>query len=104
MSRSYAPTELKRRLRPALEELEGLGFLEPLDAEERYSWVSRGSWRIILIRGQAAQGEPMPPTEASDLVDALKARGVTPKTRGRAGRVASAWRESGPSSRSSTGW
>ena len=30
MSRSYAPTELKRRLRPALEELEALGFLEPL--------------------------------------------------------------------------
>ena len=30
MSRSYAPTELKRRLKPALEELEQLGFLEPL--------------------------------------------------------------------------
>ena len=29
MSRSYKPTELKRRLRPALEELETLGFLEP---------------------------------------------------------------------------
>ena len=42
MSRSYAPTELKRRLRPALEELEQLGFLEPLDAEERYSWVAAG--------------------------------------------------------------
>ena len=43
MSRSYAPTELKRRLKPALEELEQLGFLEPLDAEERYSWVARGA-------------------------------------------------------------
>ena len=36
MSRSYAPTELKRRLKPALEELEELGFLEPLTPEERY--------------------------------------------------------------------
>jgi hypothetical protein len=80
LSRSYAPTELKRRLKPALEELEGLGFLEPLDADERYSYVARGSWRIILIRGQAAQGEPSPSPEASDLIEALKARGVTPKT------------------------
>lgn len=80
MSRSYAPTELKRRLKPALEELEGLGFLEPLDAEERYSWVARGSWRIILVRGQAVQGEPGPSTEDGDLVEALRMRGVTMKT------------------------
>jgi len=80
LSRSYAPTELKRRLRPALEELEGLGFLEPLDADERYSWVARGSWRIILIRGEAAQGEPTPQSGAGDLVEALRGRGVTHKT------------------------
>jgi len=80
MSRSYAPTELKRRLRPALEELEQLGFLEPLDAEERYSWVARGCWRIILIRSQAAPAEPPPPTEKSALVDALTARGVNVRT------------------------
>ena len=61
MSRSYAPTELKRRLKPALEELEQLGFLEPLDPEERYSWVSRGCWRIILIRSQTAEGESPAP-------------------------------------------
>jgi Replication initiator protein A len=80
MSRSYAPTELKRRLKPALEELEQLGFLEPLGAEERYSWVSRGCWRIILIRSQASDPEtPVAPTEASALVDALIARGVTAK-------------------------
>src|SRR5258708_6893537 len=78
MSRSYAPTELKRRLKPALEELEQLGFLEPLDPEERYSWVSRGCWRIILIRSQAADPETPPPsTETSALADALVAPGVT---------------------------
>jgi hypothetical protein len=81
LSRTYAPTELKRRLKPALEELESLGFLEPLDPEERYSWVARGSWRIILVRGEAVQGEPgTTPTEASDLIDALRMRGVTTKT------------------------
>ena len=80
LSRSYAPTELKRRLKPALEELEQLGFLEPLTADERYSRVARGSWRILLIRGQAVQAEPSPPTEGGELIDALKTRGVTTKT------------------------
>ncbi len=81
MSRSYAPTALKRRLKPALEELEQLGFLEPLTAEERYSYVKRGTWRIILIRGRGAQSEeaPAPPPEKSDLMDQLKSRGVTAK-------------------------
>lgn len=86
MSRSYAPTELKRRLKPALEELEQLGFLETLSPEERYSYVKRGCWRIILIRGRGPQAEASPPAsspapaqETSDLVEALKARGVTVK-------------------------
>ena len=40
--------ELKRRLKP-LEELESLGFLEPLDPEERYSWV-----RVVLAHHSRA--------------------------------------------------
>jgi hypothetical protein len=81
MSRSYAPTELKRRLKPALEELEQLGFLEPLSPEERYSYVKRGTWRIILIRGRGAQTEPTAPPapEAAELIEALTARGITAK-------------------------
>jgi hypothetical protein len=82
MSRSYAPTELKRRLKPALEELEQLGFLEPLSPEERYSYVKRGTWRIILIRGHAAHDVTAPPPqqEATELVEMLRARGITAKT------------------------
>ena len=77
MSRSYAPTELKRRLKPAIEELEQLGFLEPLSAEDRYSWVAKGSWRILLIRAQ-----PQPPAEAhlperAALQEMLVTRGVS---------------------------
>src|SRR5215218_2331648 len=68
MSRSYAPTELKRRLKPALEELEQLGFLEPLGPEERYSYVKRGCWRIILIRGKAAQSDEAPTQETPELI------------------------------------
>jgi hypothetical protein len=81
MSRSYAPTELKRRLKPALDELEALGFLEPLSAEERYSWVSKGNWRILLIRGSRGRevSAKTPNEEKSELIDALKTRGVSAK-------------------------
>ena len=79
MSRSYAPTELKRRLRPALEELEQLGFLEPLAAEDRYSWVSKGQWRILLIRAQPAAAAEPPAGERAALAELLVARGVSPR-------------------------
>jgi hypothetical protein len=83
LSRSYAPTELKRRLKPALEELEQLGFLEPLSPEERYSYVKRGTWRIILIRGTGTAGAELKPDgeqERLELVEALRTRGVTART------------------------
>ncbi len=82
LSRSYAPTELKRRLKPALEELEQLGFLEPLSPEERYSYVKRGTWRIILIRGDGTAPSRAADREAAPaaLVEPLKARGVAAKT------------------------
>lgn len=84
VSRAYAATDLKRRLKPALEELERVGFLEPLAPEERYSQVERGTWRILLIRGQGGPsrgpGESAPEAEASGLVEALRARGVTART------------------------
>jgi hypothetical protein len=79
LSRSYAPTELKRRLKPALEELEQLRFLEPLSLEERYSFVERGTWRIILIRGRYtfAAAQDADSQKPAELVDALRTRGVT---------------------------
>ena len=78
MSRAYAPSELKRRLRPALEELERLGFLEPLAAEERYTSQGQGRWRILLIRGPRGRADAVPPAEAEAdaLVEVLTARGV----------------------------
>jgi hypothetical protein len=85
LSRSYAPTELKRRLKPALEEMEQLGFLEPLGIEERYSYVKRGCWRIIFIRGRAATAEVQDPAteheqQPAQLMEALKLRGVTARS------------------------
>ena len=57
MSREYAPTELKRRLRPALDELEKSGFLEPLSDNERYVNVEKGRWRILFVRGPKRRAE-----------------------------------------------
>lgn len=79
MSRSYKPTELKRRLRPAIEELEALGFLEPLPESERYAWQGRGSWRIILVRGPRGREPSEAESGSAVLVDLLISRGVAPK-------------------------
>ena len=81
MSRTYKPTELKRRLRPAIEELEELGFLKPLPEAERYSWQGRGVWRIILVRGPRGRDadETASSTERAELASALMKRGVSEK-------------------------
>jgi hypothetical protein len=83
LSKSYAPTELKRRLKPAIEELEERGFLEPLPPEERYSPVGKGQWRVIFIQGPYHRGDTSgvdPATEAADLIRALGERGVAART------------------------
>jgi hypothetical protein len=79
LSKTYAPTELKRRLKPAIEELEECGFLEPLPPEERYSAVGKGQWRVLFIQGpyhrdDAANADPT--AEAAELVKTLGERGV----------------------------
>ena len=50
MSRNYTASLLKAKLQPALEELEGIGFLEPMAAADRYTKVGRGAWNIRLVR------------------------------------------------------
>ena len=65
--------------------MEQLGFLEPLGPEERYSYVKRGCWRIIFIRGRHATAEVQDPVaqreqQPTQLLEALKARGVASKT------------------------
>jgi Replication initiator protein A len=77
LSRAYKPTELKRRLRPALEELERLGFLQPLAESDRYAWQGRGQWRIVFARGPWGRS---PENETAELTEALGLRGVDART------------------------
>jgi Replication initiator protein A len=100
LSRSYADAyKIKEKLRPAIDELERIGFLKPLSRHERYSRVDRGRWTIRLIRqapgltapppaapaaGASAEAEASPPPHTAgaglSLVAELVARGVTRTT------------------------
>ena len=70
------------RGRPAIDELEEKGFLEPLVDDERYSFQAKGQWRILFIRGPYGRDEPRPEpaAEVTSLIEALVGRGVASKT------------------------
>jgi hypothetical protein len=81
--------KLKEKLQPALDELEAIGFLEPMGREERYTKLSRGEWTITLVRKADVPPEPeedlpSPEEETSpappSLQVALTDRGVTAAT------------------------
>ena len=79
MSREYAPTELKRKLRTAFDELEKSGFLEPLNDGERYICEEKGRWRVLFVRGAKRRAEEEAARETNTveaLYQELLARGV----------------------------
>ena len=84
LARTYDDAgKLKAKLQPALEELEAIGFLEPMTAAERYSKTGRGAWNIRLVRKLQAPAEAKPAEtkpaepEPTGLERELIARGVT---------------------------
>jgi hypothetical protein len=78
LSRKYAVRNIKQKLQPALEELEGIGFLEPMTAAERYSKTGRGAWNIRFVRKLPPPAEAKPPEpEPTGLERELIDRGVT---------------------------
>ena len=83
MSRKYAPRKIKQELNHALKELEGIGFLEPMSAGDRYSKTGRGAWNIRLVRklpppAETPPAETKPPEpEPTGLEKELVERGVT---------------------------
>jgi hypothetical protein len=86
LSRSYSDAyKIKEKLQPAIEELEAIGFLKPLNRDDRYARIDRGQWTIRLTRQSPALVAPQPsapplvPPEPP-LVAELAARGVTRAT------------------------
>ncbi|MCY2968473.1 MAG: hypothetical protein NT069_33415, partial [Planctomycetota bacterium] len=76
LARSYDNAQLKRKLTPALEELESIGFLVPQPASNRFVRRSHGEWEIVLYRQE--QGTTVAVTDESTppLVVELMERGV----------------------------
>ena len=84
LSRTYGDAgKLKAKLQPALEELEAIGFLEPMSPADRYSKTGRGAWNIRFVRklpppAEAPPAETKPPEpEPTGLEKELVERGVT---------------------------
>jgi hypothetical protein len=77
--------KLKEKLQPALEELEAIGFLEPMEREKRYTKVGPRQWTINLRRradlelidDRLDSDTPLAGPEPTEQEQGLIARGVT---------------------------
>lgn len=74
LSRRYDAAQLKRRLNPAIAELEQAGFLLPLPPSERFRRLRRGHWEVVFVC--APTHERRRGRRLSDLEGRLFERGV----------------------------
>jgi len=85
LSPNYKPTDLKRKLKPGIEELEQSGVIQSATTEQRYKkGERRGEWKVCFARGdnfrnpQIAQKEKAAPADAEDqLIGLMVERGLT---------------------------
>ncbi len=54
-SREYDAVQIRRALQPAVEELEGIGFIESAPVASRYQKQSRGKWQVTFVRATGKQ-------------------------------------------------
>jgi len=79
LSKNYSNSELKRKLMPAVKELETRGFLAPLPDAERFVKVLQGNWKAVFVK--ASKKLAVMPQEGDDsLVQQLVSRGITPRS------------------------
>jgi Replication initiator protein A len=86
LSRNYTDAgKLKEKLQPAIEELEGRGFIQPMCRDERYSKEGK-VWKIRFVQMSPAldavpqTAESTPAAPEPPLVAELTSRGVRPST------------------------
>lgn len=80
LAHGYDVASLKRKLRPALAELEHKGFLQPLGESDRFVRLGSGEWRVVFAKGMAEPvSAPAAASASGDtaLVAALVKRGVS---------------------------
>ncbi|MFO0796128.1 MAG: replication initiator protein A [Gemmataceae bacterium] len=78
LSKNYSNSELKRKLMPAVRELEARGFLTVLPDDERFVKLQQGSWRAVFVKARPKVTVLSREGGDSDrLVAELVARGIT---------------------------
>ena len=83
LSRNYDTANLKRKLRPAIEELEANGFLRPMQKVDRFRKVNSGEWRVIFSKADVQAQVTVQPSQTKEseaIKQALIDRGVTSTT------------------------
>lgn len=78
LARNYHNGEIKRKLRPAIAELEERGFLERMTDEQRFTKESRGVWNVHFVR--AGSAKEIAEVVLDDLGRELTGRGVSPRS------------------------
>lgn len=76
LSRNYDSANLKRKLRPAIEELEAKGFLIKIAPADRFKKTAQGIWHVFFHKAYPLKLEPQSRAGGSPLVSALTERGV----------------------------
>jgi len=79
LSKNYSNSELKRKLMPAVKELEARGYLAPLPDAERFLKVQLGNWKAVFVKATKKLAV-MPHEGDGSLVKELVARGITPRS------------------------
>jgi hypothetical protein len=80
LSRSYDAGGLKRKLRSAIAELESVGYLKPMDPENRFVRLAPGRWQVRFCRKPVRKGRPQRADTEDDVAATLASRGVNPVT------------------------
>ncbi len=79
LSKNYSNSELKRKLLPAVKELELRGYLTPLADAERFLKVQPGNWKAVFVKAQKKLAV-LPNGDDHVLAKELVARGITPRS------------------------
>ena len=75
LSRSYDTGQLKRKLLPAIVELEESGYLRGSQPESRFVRIKQGVWHVVLIKGKAKSRD-----KSNPVMDSLVRHGVNRAT------------------------
>ena len=80
LSRSYNTGQIKRALAPAIERLEGRGFIKAASRAERYRKIKAGSWQVYFEKCTDQESFPLPVPQKTKLQSALIEEGITEST------------------------